>query len=516
MSTNKKKMSSSQSSVLAKNTLFLYVRLLFNMLISLYSSRLILNLLGVEDYGIYNAVGGMVSMFSIISGSLSTSISRNLTFELGAKNYLKLGKIFSMSINVQILIVALIALLAETIGLWFLNAKMVIPSDRMTAANWIFQFSLATFAIQLLSVPYNASIISHERMKAFAYIGIFDVVLKLIAVILLVWSPVDKLVYYGALLLGESLVIQGIYIIYCKKNFDECIYHFTKDLTILKSLFSFAAWNFIGSTSSILREQGVNILLNLFFGPVVNAARAVASQVNAAVNSFVTNFMTALTPQITKAYAHGDYKYLLQCIYRGSKFSYFLLFFLSLPVLIETDYILKLWLGNVPDTTVWFVRLILLFSLVDTYSRALINANNATGDIKIYQIVIGGLNLTVLPIAYVALKYGARAESTVFITIIVSLLGLFPRIYFNKKHFPVTYKDFIAKVIIPTVFVSVVGVILPYTIYRILPQNFFSFLLVVLMSFLSAIIAIIVLGVNKEERNIAISFIRKYLHNKKS
>lgn len=199
-------MSSSQSSVLAKNTLFLYVRLLFNMLISLYSSRLILNLLGVEDYGIYNAVGGMVSMFSIISGSLSTSISRNLTFELGAKNYLKLGKIFSMSINVQILIVALIALLAETIGLWFLNAKMVIPSDRMTAANWIFQFSLATFAIQLLSVPYNASIISHERMKAFAYIGIFDVVLKLIAVILLVWSPVDKLVYYGALLLGESLV----------------------------------------------------------------------------------------------------------------------------------------------------------------------------------------------------------------------------------------------------------------------------------------------------------------------
>lgn len=486
--------------------------MMFSMLVSLYTSRVILKYLGVEDYGIYNAVGGIVSMFGIISSSLSTSISRNLTFELGKGNRERTNKFFSMGINIQLLIISVIYLLGETAGLWFLNYKMIIPADRMTAANWIYQFSLGTFAFNLISVPYNASIIAHEKMATFAYIGILEIVLKLIVVFMLIISPIDKLVFYGLLLFSISILIRSIYQIYCRKHFEECSYHFTKEKEIFNEMFSFAIWNFIGSTSGILRSQGVNILLNLFFGPVVNAARAIATHVNTSINSFVGNFMTALTPQITKAYAQGNYSYLLQCIYRGSKFSFFLLYFLSLPVLIETEYILRLWLVNVPDTTVWFVRFILLFSLVDTYSRALINANNATGDIKIYQMVIGSLNLTVLPFAYIALKLGAPAESTVLVSVIVSLVGLYPRIYFNKKHFPVTYVDFTVRVLLPTIITGIVGFILPYIIYRTLHESILSLLIVILVSFISAGASIAAFGCTKEERSFAISFIQKKLH----
>ncbi|MCS2640798.1 lipopolysaccharide biosynthesis protein [Bacteroides ovatus] len=500
------------SKVLAKNTLFLYIRMILMMLVALYTSRVILQYLGVEDYGIYNAVGGIVAMFGVISASLSTSISRNLTFELGKGDMEKLKKIFSMSLNIQLILIAIIFLFGETIAVWFLNVKMVIPETRLVAANWILQLSLITFAINLFSVPYNASIIAHERMNVFAYIGIIEVVLKLLVVYCLIASPIDRLIFYGSLLTFVAIVIQTIYFIFCKRHFEECSYHFIKDKSIFKELFGFATWNFIGSASSIFRSQGVNIILNLFFGPVVNAARAISMQVNNAINGFVGNFMTALTPQITKAYAQGNYTYLLQCIYRGSKFSYYLLYFLSLPVFIETDYILRLWLVNVPESTVGFVRYILLFSLVDTYSRALINANNATGDIKVYQIVIGSLNLTVLPIAYFALKMGASAESTVLVSVFVSLVGLYPRIYFNKKHFPVSYIDFTTKVIFPTVIVSVAGLIIPYIVFLLLPDTFGAFAVVTILCFVSAASVIIILGCTKEERGYVISFIRKKIH----
>lgn len=497
------------SQILAKNTLFLYIRMLLTMLVTLYTSRVILRYLGVDDYGIYNAVGGIVAMFGVISASLSTAISRSLTFELGKENSERLKKMFSCSIMIQLFIIAVIVLLAETVGLWFLNAKMVIPEDRQVAANWVYHFSIITFAISLFSVPYNASLIAHEQMNIFAYIGILEVVLKLLVVYCLVISPIDRLVLYGFLLMCVALIIQAIYFFYCKKHYAECTFSFVRDKAIFKELFNFATWNFIGSASSIFRSQGVNILLNIFFGPVVNAARAISMQVNNAINGFVGNFMTALTPQITKAYAQGNFSYLLNCIYRGSKFSFFLLFFLSAPVLIETDYILRLWLVNVPDTTVWFVRYILIFSLVDTYSRTLINANNATGDIKMYQIVIGSLNLTVLPVVYVALKLGASAESTVLVSVFVSLVGLFPRIYFNKKHIPVTYLDFTKKVIVPTILVGFVGLTAPYLLYRMLPESFLTFLLVTLVCFISTMVSIFFLGCTRDERNFALIYLRK-------
>lgn len=501
-------MADSNSKALAKNTVVLYVRMFFSMLVSLYTSRVILKYLGVEDYGIYNAVGGIVSMFGIISTSLSTSISRNITFELGRHNIEKLKKVFSMSINIQIVLILIILLIGETIGLWFVNTQMVIPIERINAANWIYQISMATFAINLISIPYNASIIAHERMTAFAYIGVLETLLKLVVVYMLAVSPIDRLISYGLLLLCISLVIRLIYQIYCKRNFEECEYQFILDKSIFNEMFGFAAWNFIGTTSSILRSQGLNVLLNLFFGPAVNAARAISTQVNGAINSFVSNFMTALTPQITKAYAKGDLGYVVNCIYRGAKFSFYLLLFLSLPVMIETDYILKIWLVNVPNTTVWFVRFILLYSLADTYSRTLINASNATGDIKRFQLVTGGINLMVLPVSYIILKLGSPAESTVLVSVFTTILGIYPRVYYVRKHIPITVLKYIKKVILPTITVALLSFMVPYLLHIYIEETIYRLLAVCMLSCLTSIFFILFLGCTKEERYIIFTIIK--------
>jgi len=496
---------------LAKNTILLYIRFIFTMLVSLYTSRVILKYLGVEDYGIYNVVGGVVAMFQIVSSSLSSSVSRHLTFELGKGNSERLSKMFVMSINIQLLLIVVLFLLLEPLGFWFIGQKLVIPESRLFAAYCVFQFSMITFAINLLGVPYIASIISHERMKAFAYIGILDVCLKLIIVYLLVISPIDKLIFYGFFHLLVALIICMICGIYCKNRFAECTYYYCFDKEILKIMFGFATWNFLGCTATLLKNQGLNILLNIFFGPVVNAARAISTQVNSAVNGFVSNFMTALTPQITKAYAQDDNDYLLNCIYKGSKFSFFLLYFLSLPLLIETEEILKLWLVDVPDSTVGFVRYILIFSLADTLSRTTINANNATGNIKKYQITIGTFNLLILPFAYFVIKLGCRPETTELISVVFTLISLFPRIYFVKKNIPITYLDFIFKVILPVLFVSCMGLILPLIIKKNIAYSVINLIFIVCVSFFSAFICIITFGCTKMEKKYLKKMINKYI-----
>ena len=295
---------------IAKNTLLLYVRMLFMMIVSLYTSRVILNALGVEDFGIYNVVGGVVAMFSVISGSLSTAISRFITFELGKGDLCKLNKIFSASVTIQMLLSLIIVVLIESIGVWFLNSKMTIPVDRIVAANWVLQFSIVTFVINLISVPYNAEIIAHEKMSVFAYISILEVIGKLTIAFLIVVSPIDRLVFYAILMCLVAAVIRLTYTCYCRKHFEECTYHFCWDRKLLKSMFGFASWNFIGASAFVLREQGVNVILNVFCGPVVNAARGVSTQVNSAIIGFVNNFMMALNPQITKSYAAGEYFYM--------------------------------------------------------------------------------------------------------------------------------------------------------------------------------------------------------------
>ena len=314
---------------IAQNTLLLYFRMLFLMLVSLYTSRVNLNALGIEDFGIYNVVGGLVAMFSIISGSLVSSISRFITFELGTENKEKLKKVFSTAVSIQFFLVIIVVILAETIGLWFLNNKMVIPEERILAANIIYQFSIISFALSLMSIPYTGTIVAHEKMSAFAYISIFDVIGKLAVALTISIAPIDKLIWFAGFIVFNSTIIQSIYIFYCKRHFEECTYHFIFDKSLLKNMFGFAGWNFIGSIAAILRDQGGNIVINMFCGPAVNAARGVAMQVNNAVSGFVSNFQTALNPQITKSYASGNYDYMMQLIFQGARLSYYILLILA-------------------------------------------------------------------------------------------------------------------------------------------------------------------------------------------
>ena len=335
---------SSNSKRIVKNTLVLYFRMLFLMCISLYTSRVVLNALGVTDYGIYNVVGGVVALFSMLSGSLSASISRFLTFELGKNDEVKLKEVFSASIWIQFLLAAIIIILAETVGLWFLREKMVIPQNRFNAALWCYHISVATFAINLISVPYNAAIIAHEKMSIFAYISIFEGFAKLAIAFLISLSTQDRLLIYAVLMMGVAIIIRFIYGFVCKRNFKECSVHFYFSKSIFREMLNFAGWNFIGAASSVLRDQGGNVILNLFFGPVVNAARGIATQVNTAISSFSVNFMMALNPQITKSYASGNKEYMFNLIYRGGRLSFYLLLLLSLPVILNAHYILILWL----------------------------------------------------------------------------------------------------------------------------------------------------------------------------
>ncbi|MBP5458190.1 MAG: lipopolysaccharide biosynthesis protein [Paludibacteraceae bacterium] len=504
---------SQNNSRIAKNTLLLYFRMLLLMAVSLYTSRVVLSALGVEDYGIYNVVGGVVLMFTMLTGSLSTAISRFITFELGKGNKEVLARVFSMSLTIQMILTALVVLLIETIGFWYVNHKMIIPVDRLFAANCVFHISVVTFAINLLSVPYNAAIIAYEKMSAFASISIVDASLKLIVAYIIKCALFDKLVLYGLLLLLVGIINRSIYVFYCRRHFEETSYHYCWDKDLIKKMLSFGCWNFIGSSSAVLRDQGVNLLINNFSGPVVNAARGIAMQVSNAVTGFVSNFMVALTPQITMSYSRGDTENLLQYIYKGSKFSFFLLYILSLPILVETESILSVWLVEVPDTTVWFIRYILIYSLADTYLRTLIIANNATGDIKIYQMVIGSLNLLVLPGSYLVLKLGGSPESTVLVTIFVAIVGIYPRIYFVKKNIPVSYSDYTKQIILPTLSVVLLGSAIPCVLHLVLDVGCMAFIINIFVCFLSAALSIFFVGCTVSERNYIVTLIKRKIHN---
>lgn len=494
---------------IAKNTLLLYVRMLFMMIVSLYTSRVILNALGVEDFGIYNVVGGVVAMFSVISGSLSTAISRFITFELGKGDLCKLNKIFSASVTIQMLLSLIIVVLIESIGVWFFNSKMTIPVDRIVAANWVLQFSIVTFVINLISVPYNAEIIAHEKMSVFAYISILEVIGKLTIAFLIVVSPIDRLVFYAILMCLVAAVIRLTYTCYCRKHFEECTYHFCWDRKLLKSMFGFASWNFIGASAFVLREQGVNVILNVFCGPVVNAARGVSTQVNSAIIGFVNNFMMALNPQITKSYASGNKEYMFALLHQGARLSFYMLLFLSLPILINTEYILLLWLKTVPQFTIIFVQLTLILAMVESISNPLVTALLATGKIKNYQIIVGGLNLLNFPISYIALKIGFSPYSTMYIALTISVLCLLLRLLFLKGMIGLSALSFITKVILNVMCVTIISALVPLLLkISINSINLFAFIGNILTCFISVSITIFYVGCKRQERQVVISFIR--------
>ena len=495
---------------IAKNTLLLYFRMLFMMVVSLYTSRVILNALGVEDFGIYNVVGGVVAMFTVISGSLSAAISRFITYELGKGDQSKLNKIFSASVTIQLLLSLIIVVLIESVGVWFLNAKMTIPADRMSAANWVLQFSIITFVINLISVPYNAAIIAHEKMSAFAYISILEAIGKLAIAFFIMWSPIDKLIYYAILMCAVAVTVRLTYGHYCKKHFTECTYHFHWDKDMLKQMFGFAGWNFIGSSATVLRDQGVNVILNVFCGPIVNAARGVALQVNNAISGFVLNFMMALNPQITKSYATDNKEYMFELIFLGSRYSFYLLLLLSMPILVNTDYILYLWLKNVPNYAVIFVQLTLILAMLESLSNPLITAMLATGNVKKYQIYAGGLNLMNFPLSYLALKLGFSPYATMFIAIMIAIGCLFIRLWLLNDLIKLPSISFVKRVVLNIICVTILSLIIPILMNRYIGENsFLSLIFSICTCFISTIIVIFYCGCNPKERNFIISYINK-------
>lgn len=490
---------------IAKNTLLLYVRMLFLMAVSLYTSRIVLNALGVVDFGIYNVVGGMVAMFSMLSGSLSAAITRFITYELGKGDRENLKTIFSSAVSIQIGLSAIVILLAELVGVWFLNEKMNIPDNRIIAANWVFQFSILTFVINLISVPYNASIIAHERMSAFAYISILEAIGKLSIAFLITISSIDRLILYAILMCVVALIVRSTYSIYCRKHFEECTYHFIFDKALLKQMFGFAGWNFIGATSSVLRDQGGNVVINLFCGPAANAARGIAFQVNNAISGFVTNFMTAMNPQITKSYAAGDRDYMMTLIYQGARFSFYMLLLLSLPVLMNTHYILSLWLKIVPDHAVLFVQLVLVFAMSESISNPLITAMLATGKIRNYQLVVGGLQMMNLPVSYLLLRMGMFPEVVIVVAIVISQCCLAARLLMLRGMIGLSVRKYLNKVYINVLAVTTIAAVLPFLMTNFLTESFLNFTLSSLVAIICTGVTIYYVGCNKAERQFVLN-----------
>lgn len=493
---------------IARNTIALYIRMFCSMVISLFTSRIILDSLGISNYGIYNVVGGFVAMFSIMSSSLTNSISRFLTFELGKGDTEKLKRVFSTSLNVMFALSIVVLLIGETIGLWFLNSEVNIPADRMESANFVYQLSIATYILGLISVPYNASIISHEKMTTFAYIGIFEIVMKLVIVYTLYISPFDKLKTYALLLFLLSLSIRLIYGLYCNRNFKEAHYQFIYDKPLLRQMTGFAGWNFLAQGAYQLNGSGVNLLINIFFGVTLNAARGIAVQVNNAVSQFISNFMVALTPQITKSYAAGQLPEMHDLIFRGAKFSYFLCLLFLIPICIETDYILNLWLIEVPDYTVSFVRWSLYITAISMFSGTLITALHATGNIKRYMIIVGLVEVSNFPITYMAFKLGANPLYSYYIYFGVYLVLMFLRLYLVKDLIKMSGRRFMREVYARAAMVSAVCVIPPLLIMFAMPSSFVRLALICIVSCLSTVGAVYVLGFTSDERTMFVNYAR--------
>lgn len=487
---------------IAKNTLLLYVRMLFTMAVSLFTSRVILNTLGVEDYGINNVVGGIVTMFSVLSGSLSSSISRFITFELGKGNIERLKTIFSTGVNIQLGMSVLIIIIAEAVGIWFLNAKMNIPADRMVAANWVFQCAILTFVLNLLSVPYNAAIIAHEKMSAFAYISVVEVTLKLIIVYMLTISPFDRLKTYAVLLLCVGAVIRFIYGYYCKRHFEECTYHFVFDKPVLKEMTGFAGWNFLGNGAYMLNTQGVNILMNLYFGVAVNAARGIATQVDAALKQFVNNFTTAVNPQITKSYAQGDLDYMHKLVCRSAKFSAFLMMFFAVPIILETNTILTIWLKTVPDYAVIFLQWIIISSFMDTVlANSLVTSMFATGKIKRYQIIVTTVGCLVFPLSWIAFKLGFEPQVGYILYFIIYTILLFVRLYLLKDMVKLPVMMYIREVLYKLAPIIVVGFSIPGILILTMDAGWLRLILVCLLSVLVTAASEYFIGLSNKEKN---------------
>lgn len=502
MSTNK---------TIAKNTLFLYFRMLLVMGVSLFTSRIVLRELGVSDFGIYSLVGGVVVLFGFFNAAMASATQRYLSFDIGKGDSERLQKTFSASLTIHIGIAFLILILAETIGLWYVNYKMVFPIERTLAVNVVYQFSIAAAVLRVIQAPYNALIIARERMNVYAYVSIVEVVLKLLIVFLLMYFGSDKLIMYAVLIFVISLIIRIIYQVYCRKYFVESKYRFEYDKAYYKELISYSAWNLFGQSANILSLQGISILFNLFFGIVINATISIANQVNTAVYSFVSNFQLAFNPQITKTYAKNEIEAHKKLLFSASKFSLIIMTLLASPILLFTGEFLELWLGNnLPPYTVQFVQIVLLYTLIDALSGPFWTSAYAIGKVKKYNIGISIINLLTLPIVYILLKAGIRPYYAFLSKIFIALGIQSYRYYYVHSFLKFKFSEFFPYIIRVSFLICInIGICL--LSYNFLNPELFNFFagVIILEIFLLLIIIFIIL--TKKE----FSLIRKLMFKNK-
>ena len=492
--------------LLLKNTFVLYLRMIFVLLVSLYTVRAILDLLGVEDYGTYNVIGSVVGMFTFLNGTLATSSQRFFSVALARNDYEELNKTFCLNITVFGLFVIILLIIAETIGLWLVNTKLTIPSERLFAANIVYQFSIIACAISILKVPYTAIVIAHEKMGAFAYISIYEAVFKLLIVLVLSLLSWDRLIVYGFLMFVNSLSVSCLYFWYSKRNFQEARFRFFWDKAEFIRLFSFSGWHFLGTISNIIRGQCINILLNIFFSPVMNAARAIAFQINGVVTQFTESFNIAVKPQLYKAYSAGEYQNLYRLINQSTILSVLLSAVLALPLMINSRFILSLWLKETPDFTVQFTTIVLITGLIESTNTAAIVPALATGNIKKFEIITASLATANLPISYIALKLGAPAYIPMAIASCLAFITMIWRAYLLKELINLPYKKYLSLLVRLTVATIISGVI-SYLITKNNTTGFMMFLCSSVISVITTCILYYVIVFSDNEKRVLYGFI---------
>lgn len=494
---------------IAKNTLLLYIRQILVMAVGLYTVRKILEVLGVEDYGIYNVVSGTVSMFGFLSGAMAIGSQRFFSFYLGKQDIEGLKRVFHNTLTIYVFLSLVIVLLAESIGIWFINNKLVIPDNRLFAANIIFQVSLLSFVASIMSSPFMASIMSHEDMGVYARVSIIEVFMKLAVVFALVFSPFDKLISYSLLLFTTGLIVLLIYLIYCKRHYSECTFRLRYDKVIVSDIASFSGWNLFGNFAWIVKNQGISFLLNIFFGPVMNAAQNLATQIRSIIHTFATNFTNAVQPQIVKSYARKDYDSMFRLMSSASKLSFLLMAVLVIPVILNVEFILDLWLVEVPEYAVVFTQIMLIEASLESMSTPVAAANQATGKIKYYQMIIGILGIMNLPLSYIALKMEANAEMVYIISLLLqSAIALHRALYLRKIREGIGIQV-IGKIYLPCIITGTIAFMICNYLYNS-PVNLFNTLLTCVYEALIVVVLGYFMILNKDER----AFVKRFLLNK--
>lgn len=501
--------SSDSNKRIAKNTLFLYMRMFVMMLTALFTSRIVLDVLGAADYGLNNVIGGVVVLFSFLNSAQLSATQRFLNFHLGRKDYKQTNVVFCMSLNTYMLLSVLVVILGETVGLWFVNTQLNIPPKRMYAAQWVYQFTLVQFVINLLRISYNASIIAYERMNFFAYVSLVEVISKLLVVYLLYITTFDKLIFYSFLYTVVPLVITIVYKLYCNRNFDTTKYKAIWDKKTFKKMFSFSGWSLFGSLANLAAQQGLNILINIFYGVTVNAAAGIANQVSNNVYGFISNFQTAFQPQIVKTYAAKEVERFHKLIFQTSKFSYFMVIVLVLPILFTIDGILEIWLTEVPEFTAIFCRLILIFFSIEAITAPLWMSIQATGKIRNYQILMASLVFLNFPIAYIVLKVGLPVYTVWIVRIIVNLVTMAARCIYMKKKLEFPLLPYLRNVMLPIVTVTIVALPIPIILHYMVSGFWANLLIVGFVTLIVTMIDVYFVGMNAHEKDIARNMIFK-------